>query len=127
MEELAAERPDVVKIWVDDRFGDFKKTPIEVSRPIIDGAHKHGIKAIAHVFYLNDAKQLAAAGLDAFGHSVRDRAVDDELIQLMKKTRHLGHSHALPRMGDLHVRGARARCWRIRSLRAPSTAASRRS
>jgi imidazolonepropionase-like amidohydrolase len=85
MEELAAERPDVVKIWVDDRFGDFKKTPIEISRPIIEGAHKHGIKVIAHVFYLSDAKQLAAAGLDAFGHSVRDRAVDDELIQLMKK------------------------------------------
>ena len=48
-------------------------------------AHKHGIKVIAHVFYLSDAKQLAAAGLDAFGHSVRDRAVDDELIQLIKK------------------------------------------
>ena len=85
MEELAAEHPDVVKIWVDDRFGDFKKTPIEISKPIIDGAHKHGIKVIAHVFYLDDAKQLSAAGLDAFGHSVRDRAVDDELIQLMKK------------------------------------------
>jgi imidazolonepropionase-like amidohydrolase len=85
MEELAAEHPDVVKIWVDDRFGDFKKTPIEISRPIIDGAHKHGIKVIAHVFYLSDAKQLAAAGLDAFGHSVRDRAVDDELINLMKQ------------------------------------------
>ena len=35
--ELAARRPDVVKIWVDDRFGDFKKTPIEISRPIIEG------------------------------------------------------------------------------------------
>jgi imidazolonepropionase-like amidohydrolase len=85
MEELAAEKPDVVKIWVDDRFGDFKKTPIEISKAIIDVAHKHGIKVVAHVFYLNDAKQLAAAGLDAFGHSVRDRAVDDELIQLIKK------------------------------------------
>ena len=85
MEELAAERPDVVKIWVDDRFGDFKKTPIEISTPIIDVAHKHGIKVIAHVFYLDDAKKLAAAGLDAYGHSVRDRAVDAELIQLIKK------------------------------------------
>jgi imidazolonepropionase-like amidohydrolase len=85
MEELAAERPDVVKIWVDDRFGDFKKTPIEISRPIIDVAHKHGIKAVAHVYYLSDAKQLAAAGLDGFGHSVRDRAVDAELIELIKK------------------------------------------
>ena len=85
MEELAAERPDVVKIWVDDRFGDFKKTPIEISQPIIDVAHKHGIKVVAHVYYLSDAKQLAAAGLDAFGHSVRDRAVDGELIQLLKQ------------------------------------------
>ena len=85
MEELAADRPDVVKIWVDDRFGDFKKTPIEISRAIIDVAHKHGIKVIAHVFYLSDAKQLAAAGVDAFGHSVRDGVVDAELIQLMKK------------------------------------------
>lgn len=85
MEELAADKPDVVKIWVDDRFGDFKKTPIEISKAIIDVAHKHGIKVVAHVYYLNDAKQLVAAGLDAFGHSVRDRAVDDELIQLIKK------------------------------------------
>jgi imidazolonepropionase-like amidohydrolase len=85
MEELAADHPDVVKIWVDDRFGDFKKTPIEISRPIIEGAHKHGIKVVAHVFYLSDAKQLSAAGLDAFGHSVRDKAVDTELITLMKQ------------------------------------------
>ena len=85
MNELAARRPDVVKIWVDDRFGDFKKTPIEISRPIIEGAHKHKVKVIAHIFYLDDAKQLAAAGLDAFGHSVRDKAVDNELISLMKK------------------------------------------
>jgi imidazolonepropionase-like amidohydrolase len=83
--ELASHKPDVVKIWVDDRFGDFKKTPIEISRPIIEGAHKHKIKVIAHVFYLDDAKQLAIAGLDAFGHSVRDKAVDGELIALMKK------------------------------------------
>ena len=85
MEELAKEQPDVVKIWVDDRFGDFKKTPIEISRAIIDVAHKHGIKVVAHVFYLSDAKQLVAAGLDAFGHSVRDRAVDAELIRAMKE------------------------------------------
>ena len=85
VEELAAEHPDVVKIWVDDRFGDFKKTPIAISRPIIEGAHKHGLKVIAHVFYLSDAKELSAAGLDAFGHSVRDKAVDAELIALMKE------------------------------------------
>ena len=85
VEELAKNRPDVVKIWVDDRFGDFKKTPITLSRAIIDAAHKEGLKAVAHVFYLADAKQLAAANANAFAHSVRDKPVDAELIQLMKQ------------------------------------------
>jgi imidazolonepropionase-like amidohydrolase len=85
IQELASHKPDVVKIWVDDRFGDFKKTPIGISTPIIEGAHANNLKVIAHVFYLSDAKQLAAAGLDAFGHSVRDQAVDEELIGLIKK------------------------------------------
>ncbi len=85
VDELATHHPDVVKIWVDDRFGDFKKTPINLSTAIINEAHKHNLKVAAHVFYLEDAKQLAAAGLNAFAHSVRDKAVDDELIRLMKQ------------------------------------------
>lgn len=85
VEELAKNRPDVVKIWVDDRFGDFKKTPISLSRAIIGSAHKEGLKAVAHVFYLADAKQLAAANVNAFGHSVRDKPIDAELLQLMKQ------------------------------------------
>jgi imidazolonepropionase-like amidohydrolase len=85
MTELAAQKPDVVKIWVDDRFGDFKKTPIEISTPIIETAHANKIKVIAHVYYLEDAMQLARAGVDAIGHSVRDQAVDAEIIALMKE------------------------------------------
>ena len=84
VDELAVHHPDVVKIWVDDRFGDFKKTPINLSTAIINEAHKHGIKVAAHIFYQDDAKKLAAAGLEAFAHSVRDTIVDDELIRLMK-------------------------------------------
>ena len=85
VDELATHHPDVVKIWVDDRFGDFKKTPINLSTAIINEAHTHNLKVAAHVFYLEDAKQLAAAGLNAFAHSVRDKAVDDELIRRMKQ------------------------------------------
>ncbi|MCM3881028.1 MAG: amidohydrolase family protein [Vicinamibacterales bacterium] len=87
VDELAAHHPDVVKIWVDDRFGDFAKTktPINLAAAIIDEAHKLNLKVAAHVFYLEDAKGLAAAGLNAFAHSVRDKPVDDELIGLMKK------------------------------------------
>jgi imidazolonepropionase-like amidohydrolase len=85
VDELATHHPDVVKIWVDDRFGDFKRTPISLSTAIINEAHRHHLKVAAHVFYLDDAKKLAAAGVDAFAHSVRDTQVDDELIQLMKQ------------------------------------------
>jgi imidazolonepropionase-like amidohydrolase len=85
VDELATHHPDIVKIWVDDRFGDFKKTPINLSKAIIDEAHKRKLKVAAHVFYLDDAKQLAAADLNAFAHSVRDKIVDDELIKLMKQ------------------------------------------
>jgi len=85
VDELATHHPDIVKIWVDDRFGDFKKTPIELSSAIINEAHKHQLKVAAHVFYLDDAKKLSAAGLNAFAHSVRDKPVDNELISLMKQ------------------------------------------
>ena len=73
------------KIWVDDYFGTIPKIPLKLSTAIIQAAHKHGLKVVAHVFYLQDAKELAAAGIDGFAHSVRDKPVDDELIALMKQ------------------------------------------
>jgi imidazolonepropionase-like amidohydrolase len=85
VDELATHHPDLVKIWVEDHFGTVPKIPIRLSSAIIQEAHKHGLKVVAHVFYLQDAKELAAAGLDGFAHSVRDKPVDDELIRLMKQ------------------------------------------
>ena len=83
--ELADKRVDLVKIWVDDHLGKEKKIPIELCRAIIDNAHRHGLKVAAHIFYLEDAKKLVEAGLDGLAHSVRDKPVDEELIQLLKK------------------------------------------
>jgi imidazolonepropionase-like amidohydrolase len=85
VDELALQHPDLVKIWVDDHAGKLPKIPIEISTAIIQAAHRHGLKAVAHIFYLQDAKQLAGAGIDGFAHSVRDQPVDDELIRLMKQ------------------------------------------
>jgi imidazolonepropionase-like amidohydrolase len=85
VEELASHHPDLVKIWVDDRLGRDPKIRIALSAAIIQTAHKHGLKVAAHIFYLQDAKQLVAAGLDVLAHSVRDQPVDDELIRLMKQ------------------------------------------
>ncbi len=82
--QLADKKVDIVKIWVDDHLGREPKIPMEMCRAIIENAHRHGLKVAAHVFYLDDAKKLVAAGLDGLAHSVRDRPVDGELIRLMK-------------------------------------------
>jgi imidazolonepropionase-like amidohydrolase len=85
VEELAAKKVDIVKIWVDDHLGREKKIPLSLSKAIIENAHKRGLKVAAHIFYLDDAKKLIAAGLNGLAHSVRDKPVDDELIKLMKE------------------------------------------
>jgi imidazolonepropionase-like amidohydrolase len=83
--ELARKKVDIVKMWVDDHLGHMKKMPFEIAKAIIDSAHKHGLPAAAHIFYLDDAKKLAAAGVNGFAHSVRDKPVDQELIDIMKQ------------------------------------------
>jgi imidazolonepropionase-like amidohydrolase len=82
--ELAANHPDYVKMWVDDGLGHGTKIKPEIYRAIIDEAHKQHIRVFAHEYYLADAKALLAAGLDGFAHSIRDQAVDAELISAMK-------------------------------------------
>ncbi len=82
--ELAAHQPDMVKIWVDDRDGKVEKLRPELYRAIIDEAHRHHLKVMAHIVYLADVKDLLRADVDGFAHMVRDKEVDDELLALLK-------------------------------------------
>jgi imidazolonepropionase-like amidohydrolase len=84
VQELASHKADIVKIWVDDRNGKYKKLTPELYRAVIDEAHKHGLRVTVHVYYLDDAKDLLKAGVDAFAHGVRDKDVDDEFMALVK-------------------------------------------
>ncbi len=84
VEVLSKQKVDMVKIWVDDHWGHYKKIRPELYRAIIDESHKRGMRVMAHLFYLEDAKLLVAAGLDGMAHSVRDREVDDALIRDLK-------------------------------------------
>jgi len=84
VQENAAKRPDIIKIWVDDRDNTVPKlTPAQYGA-IIDEAHKANIRVTAHIFNLDDGKGLLKANVDAFAHSVRDKDVDDEFMALMK-------------------------------------------
>jgi len=82
--ELATKKPDFVKIWVDDRNGTVKKLSPALYRAIIDEAHTRGLRVIAHVYYLADARDLVEAGVDGFLHLVRDEEMDAALVKRMK-------------------------------------------
>ena len=85
--ELAAQRPDLIKIWVDDRNGTVEKLKPNLYRAIIDEAHRHRLRVMAHIATLDDAKDLVRAGVDGFGHVVRDRDIDEELLTLLGQRR----------------------------------------
>jgi imidazolonepropionase-like amidohydrolase len=85
VQELAARKVDIVKIWVDDRDGKFKKLTPDLYGPIIEEAHKNGLRVTAHLFTLEDAKGLVKAGVDATAHGVRDRDVDEEFLAMVKQ------------------------------------------
>jgi len=102
VQENAARKVDIIKIWVDDRMGTVKKLSPELYAAVIDEAHKRGMRVIAHIYTLEDAKATLRAGLDAFAHGVRDQDLDDEFMALVKQ-----HSQLVlgPNMPD---RGAAA-------------------
>jgi imidazolonepropionase-like amidohydrolase len=81
----ARKRVDFIKFWTDDNFARAKRMPDDIAKAIIESAHRHGIRAVAHVFYLEDAKKLSNFGVDALVHIIRDKPVDQELIDSMKR------------------------------------------
>ena len=99
VDEDAAHKVDIIKIWVDTRDGKFKKLSPELYGPIIDEAHKRGLRVIAHLFDLEDAKGLIRAGVDAFAHGVRDKDIDDEFVAMFKAHPKLVLTPNLPERG----------------------------
>ena len=61
------------------------KLQVNVYEAIIDEAHKNGMRVVAHIFNLEDGKQLLKSGVDGFGHGVRDRDVDEEYLTIVKQ------------------------------------------
>ena len=78
-----ARNVDIIKIWVDDRNGQYEKLSPELYGAVIDEAHQNDVRVIAHIFALEDAKGLLRAGVDGFAHGVRDQDVDDEFVELV--------------------------------------------
>src|SRR5262245_10981067 len=99
VEELADRKVDIVKIWVDDREGQYKKLTPEIYGAIIDEAHKRDLRVTAHIFYLEDAKGLLRAKVDAFAHGVRDKDIDDDFVTMFRQRPELILTPNLPERG----------------------------
>jgi imidazolonepropionase-like amidohydrolase len=85
VQEHAARQADLIKIYVDsgaDRRNE-ALTPAQYGA-LIDEANRHGLRVLAHIRHLDEAKGLLRAGLHGFAHEVRTSEIDDELVAQFK-------------------------------------------
>lgn len=86
VDAAAAMGPDWIKIRVDDNLGTTRKMSPETYAAVIARVGEHGLRVASHLFYQEDAKGLLRAGTGMVAHSIRDEAVDDETIGLLRET-----------------------------------------
>jgi len=108
IDSLASKKVDIVKLWMDDHLGTQKKMPYVIGKAIVDGAHQHRLRAAAHIFYLQDARHLVDDGVNGLAHMVRDKPVDQALIDSMKKHGTWQMAGTLTREASMFVYGADA-------------------
>jgi imidazolonepropionase-like amidohydrolase len=83
-DKVAAMKPDLLKIRIDDNLGSSRKMPEDAWRATIARAEELKLPIAAHIFYLADAKAALMAGADVIAHSVRDVPVDAEFVRELK-------------------------------------------
>ena len=87
VDAVATRGVDIVKIRVDDNLGTSAKMSPAVYKAVIDAAHARGLRVAVHLYYLDDAKALLAAGADFIAHSVRDVPVDEAFVRALRESR----------------------------------------
>src|SRR5690606_2993320 len=95
---------DFMKIRVDDNLGTGQKMTEDVYRAVIKRSHELGYRIATHMYYLEDARKLLDAGTDLVAHSVRDVAVDQSFIDLIK-AKGVGYCPTLTREVSTYVYG----------------------
>jgi len=86
-DKVAAMKPDLLKIRIDDNLGSSKKMPEDAWRATVARAKEFKLPIAVHVFYLADAKASLMAGASIVAHSVRDVPVDAEFVRELKARR----------------------------------------
>lgn len=76
---------DFLKMRVDTNLGANERVSSETIETVMELGREAGKRVATHIFYLEDAKEVLRAGSGLIAHSVRDRPVDDEFLDLMKE------------------------------------------
>lgn len=85
LEDLRRRGASGVKLWYDDWYGQHPKMARDVARFVIETSAEVGLRSYAHVYAVDDAKELIQLGLRTLAHMPRDRVADDELWALMRE------------------------------------------
>jgi imidazolonepropionase-like amidohydrolase len=81
---IADRGPDLIKILFIHRQSDDLDRQAGLVEAIIAESHKRGFRAAVHATELGTAKAALAGGADVLVHSIEDRRVDAEFINMMK-------------------------------------------
>jgi imidazolonepropionase-like amidohydrolase len=84
-DKVAAMKPDLLKIRVDDNLGTSKKMPEVAWQAVMARAKAHKLPLAVHIFYQADALALANAGSTFIAHSVRDVPVTQAFVDTLKQ------------------------------------------
>jgi imidazolonepropionase-like amidohydrolase len=104
-DKVAAMKPDLIKIRIDDNLGSSPKMPEDAWRATIERATALKLPVAAHIFYLADAKAALLAGTTLIAHSVRDAPVDPDFVRDLK-ARNACYSPTLMREVSTFVYGS---------------------
>jgi len=80
--ELAAQRADFIKIWVESRGGAVPKIAPAIRQAIIEEARKRQIPVVVHVTEEADARQLIGIGAKDFLHMIGDSEIGPDYVRL---------------------------------------------
>jgi imidazolonepropionase-like amidohydrolase len=105
IDELAEQRPDAVKIAVDEiPLGAPVMSP-EVARAIVARARSHGLRTVAHIGTTQNAIDAADAGVALWVHGVYKERIPDAQIQKLA-------SYGIPMVATIEVFDSYARLRR---------------
>jgi imidazolonepropionase-like amidohydrolase len=77
--------PDLIKIWFIHRENENLDEQKAIVRAATEEAHANGIRVAVHAPQLVTAKAALEAGADILVHSVTDRRVDNDFVDIVKK------------------------------------------